>query len=65
MIFGRIWRRRERAEAGAKAARREAETSRKRLAHVRENVVEPLRAAGQRNQFAVMIADSLREGHHQ
>lgn len=57
------WRRAKRAEGAAQDARREAETSRQRLAHFREHIVEPIRAAGERNQFAAMIADSLREGH--
>ena len=45
------------------AAEREVEISRQRLADTRENVVEPLRAAAAHNNFAAIIAASLRQGH--
>lgn len=44
------------------AAEREVELSRQRLHDTRENVVEPLKAAAARNNFAAIIAASLAEG---
>lgn len=61
MIFAR-WRRR-RASAGVQAARDEAERSRQRLDHVRSQVVEPLREAARRNQFADMLRRAVAEGY--
>jgi hypothetical protein len=44
------------------AAEREVQLSRERLRDTRENVVEPLRAAAERNNFAALIAQSLAQG---
>jgi hypothetical protein len=44
------------------AAEREVELSRQRLADTRENVVEPLQAYAERNNFADLIARSLVQG---
>jgi hypothetical protein len=44
------------------AAEREVELSRQRLRDTRENVVEPLRQAAAQNNFAALIAASLRPG---
>lgn len=60
ILFGR---RRRHREARLEEARAEHQLSRARLAHVREHIVEPLRRAGERNQFADMIRTSLMEGH--
>jgi hypothetical protein len=54
--------RREAAERSDEAAR-EVELSRWRLDETRRKVVEPLRAAGDRNQFADLIRTSLINGH--
>jgi aspartate/tyrosine/aromatic aminotransferase len=54
------------AQARAKrlaAAEREVELSRQRLRDTRENVVKPLQAAAAQNNFAVLIAQSLAQGH--
>jgi hypothetical protein len=56
-------RRRQQQEKRLAAARAEADRSQERLAYVREHVVEPITAAGQRNQFADMLRRSLIEGH--
>ena len=45
------------------AAEREVELSRQRLHDTRENVVKPLLAAADRNNFADLIRASLVEGH--
>lgn len=59
-----IFRRRlEHREERLAEAQAEAERSQERLAYVREHVIEPITAAGQRNQFANMIRRSLIEGH--
>lgn len=44
-------------------AREEAEKSRRRLEAVRATVVDPIREAGVRNQFADMLRRSLEVGH--
>lgn len=46
------------------AADREVQLSRDRLAEAHEQVIDPLRAAAERNNFATMIAQSLAKGHH-
>jgi hypothetical protein len=51
------------ATARAEMAREEAGKSVARQESVRENVVRPLRAAAEHNQFSQLIRDSLREGH--
>lgn len=43
-------------------ARAEVDLSRERLEQAHREVVEPLRRAGNRNQFAELIRDSLLEG---
>ena len=45
------------------AAEREVELSRQRLRDTRENVVKPLMAAAEQNNFAALIAASLAQGH--
>ena len=45
-------------------AEREVEVSRQRLRETRENVVKPLRAYAEHNQFADLIAQSLTQGRH-
>ena len=45
------------------AAEREVELSRQRLHDTRENVVKPLLAAAEQNNFASLIAASLAQGH--
>jgi aspartate/tyrosine/aromatic aminotransferase len=45
------------------SAEREVEVSRQRLHNTREQVVKPLRAAAERNNFAQLIAQSLAQGH--
>ena len=50
-------------DARVEAAEKEKELSRRRLAHVRENVTGPLHERGQRNQFAEIIRRSLTEGY--
>jgi hypothetical protein len=45
------------------AAERELELSRQRLLDTHEQVVEPLKAAAARNNFAEIIAASLVQGH--
>ena len=45
------------------AAAREVELSRQRLRDTQENVVKPLQAAAERNNFAALIAASLTQGH--
>ena len=52
----------ERAERIA-AAEREVELSRQRLHDTRENVVKPLMAVAEQNNFASIIAASLAQGH--
>ena len=44
------------------AAEREVELSRRRLHDTHENVVKPLRAAAEQNNFAMLIAQSLAQG---
>ena len=44
------------------AAEREVELSRQRLTETHERVVEPLKAAAARNNFAELIAASLVQG---
>jgi hypothetical protein len=45
------------------AAEREVELSRQRLHDTREQVVKPLMAAAEQNNFAAIIAASLVQGH--
>ena len=45
------------------AAEREVELSRRRLHDTRENVVKPLMAVAEQNNFAALIAASLTQGH--
>lgn len=45
------------------AAQREVDLSRQRLRDTREQIVEPLKAAAERNNFALLIAQSLAQGH--
>lgn len=45
------------------AAEREVELSRQRLADTHERIVKPLKAAAAQNNFAALIAQSLRQGH--
>ena len=45
------------------AAEREVELSRERLHDTRENVVKPLMAVAEQNNFAALIAASLAQGH--
>ena len=45
-------------------AEREVELSRQRLHDTRENVVKPLMAVAEQNNFAALIAQSLAQGHH-
>lgn len=45
------------------AAEREVELSRQRLRDTQENVVKPLMAAAEQNNFAALIAASLTQGH--
>ena len=45
------------------AAEREVELSRQRLQDTRENVIKPLMAAAEQNNFAMIIAQSLTQGH--
>ena len=45
------------------AADREVELSRERLHDTRENVVKPLMAIAEQNNFAGLIAASLAQGH--
>jgi hypothetical protein len=45
------------------AAEREVELSRRRLRDTHEQVVKPLRAAAEQNNFAALIAQSLTQGH--
>ena len=45
------------------AAQREVELSRERLRDTRENVVKPLMAVAEQNNFATIIAASLAQGH--
>jgi hypothetical protein len=45
------------------AAEREVELSRQRLHDTRENVVKPLMAVAEQNNFAALIAASLVQGH--
>ena len=45
------------------AAEREVELSRQRLLDTQENVVKPLRAYAERNNFADLLAQSLAQGH--
>ena len=45
------------------AAEREVDLSRQRLHDTRENVVKPLMAAAEQNNFAALIAASLVQGH--
>ena len=45
------------------AAEREVEMSRERLRDTRENVVKPLMAVAEQNNFAAIIAASLARGH--
>lgn len=68
-FLGRFRRRRERldarvasATARAQEAAGEARKSRIRHEAAREHVVEPLRRAGESDQFAQLIRDSLAEG---
>lgn len=49
--------------ARAEAAEQEKNLSGKRLEHAQRDVINPLREAGRRNQFADMIRSSLLEGH--
>ena len=44
------------------AAEREVELSRQRLLDTQENVVKPLRAYAERNNFADLLAQSLAQG---
>jgi hypothetical protein len=53
---------RARAERLA-AAQREVDLSRQRLHETRENVVKPLMAIAEQNNFAAIIAASLVQGH--
>jgi hypothetical protein len=63
------WLRQQRtAAAGARAERlaaaeREVELSRQRLRDTRENVVKPLQAYAEHNNFASLIAASLTQQH--
>ena len=52
----------ERGEDPLAAAEREVELSRRRLREAHEQVVKPLRAAAEQNNFAVIIAASLTHG---
>ena len=45
------------------AAQREVDLSRQRLHETRENVVKPLMAIAEQNNFAGIIAASLAQGH--
>jgi hypothetical protein len=45
------------------AAQREVELSRQRLRDTQENVVKPLMAVAEQNNFAAIIAASLAQGH--
>lgn len=45
------------------AAQREVDLSRQRLRDTRENVVKPLQALAEQNNFASLIAASLAQGH--
>lgn len=45
------------------AAQREVDLSRQRLRDTREQIVEPLKAAAERNNFALLITQSLAQGH--
>ena len=45
------------------AAQREVELSRQRLRDTQENVVKPLMDAAEQNNFAMIIAHSLAQGH--
>ena len=45
------------------AAEREVEMSRERLRDTRENVVKPLMAVAEQNNFAALLAASLTQGH--
>ena len=45
------------------AAQREVELSRQRLHDTREQVVKPLMAVAEQNNFAAIIAASLTQGH--
>ena len=45
------------------AAEREVELSRQRLHDTREQVVKPLMAVAEQNNFASLIAASLAQGH--
>ena len=45
------------------AAQREVELSRQRLRDTQENVVKPLMAVAEQNNFAAIIAASLTQGH--
>ena len=55
----------EQARAQAEAAAREIELSRRRAESVRKHVIEPLRKAGEHNQFAAMIRTTLASGSHE
>ena len=50
-------------EARAHAAGQERDLSGQRLERAQREVIEPLRAAGERNRFAEMICKSLLEGY--
>lgn len=61
------WTRRRRAKRNGSqvaAATAEAEKSRDRLEEAHRTVIDPLRRAAERNQFADMIRDSLLAGYH-
>ena len=45
------------------AAQQEVDLSRQRLHDTRENVVKPLMAVAEQNNFANLIAASLAQGH--
>lgn len=45
------------------AAQQEVDLSRQRLHDTRENVVKPLMAVAEQNNFAQLIAASLAQGH--
>lgn len=59
--FRRFGRRRAAQQSLAAAAAERAESER-RLAEVRERIVEPLRAAAARNNFAELIRQNLQAG---
>ena len=50
-------------EARAHAAGQERDLSGQRLKRAQREAIEPLQAAGERNQFAHMICKSLLEGY--